>query len=148
TNDRLRVVSDADENLSVNPDNGQVTTQTTITGGTPNVVGSAYTNSFAGAGSTLLYGIDSGTDALYTQNPPANGVLTLVGSLGFDTSGQVGFDIVSFNNQAFASLTAPSATSSQLYSINLSTGAATAIGPINAGAAVQGLASRTANTTN
>jgi hypothetical protein len=148
TNDRIRIVSDADENLAVNPDNGLVTTQTTITGGTPNVVGSAYTNSFAGAGSTLLYAIDSGTDSLYTQNPPANGVLALVGALGFDTAGQVGFDISPAGNQAFATLTPPAATNSALFNVNLTTGAATRIGTILAGATLNGLAAQTLNEVN
>ncbi len=148
TNDRIRIVSDADENLAVNPDNGFVTTQTTITGGTPNAVGSAYTNSFAGAGSTTLFAIDSGTDSLYTQNPPANGVLTLVGALGFDTSGMVGFEINPVNNQAFASLTAPAATTSSLFSINLGSGAASRIGTIGGGTTINGLASQTVNELN
>ena len=52
TNDRLRITSDANENLLVNPNNGLVTTQTDLNPGTPDVVGSAYTNSFVGAGST------------------------------------------------------------------------------------------------
>ena len=137
--DRIRVVSDTGMNLSVNPDTAVVTTQSAITGGTPDVVGSAYTNSFAGANSTSLYAIDAGTDSLYTQNPPANGVLTLVGALGVDTSGMTGFDI-GFNNQGFASLTTPGGTASQLYTVNLATGAASLLGTIGGGQVINDVA--------
>src|SRR5262245_61286040 len=88
TVDRLRVVSDADINLSINPATGAVTTQTPLNPGTPTVVGSAYSNNFSGASTTVLYGIDSGSDFLVTQAPPASGTLTNVGAgLGFDTTG-------------------------------------------------------------
>ena len=62
-------------------------------GANPNVVGSAYTNSFSGTLTTTLYNIDSALDILVTQNPPNNGRLNTVGSLGFNTTNQVGFDI-------------------------------------------------------
>jgi hypothetical protein len=47
-----------------------------------------------------------------------------------NTNGLVGFDIQFSNNQAFASLTSPGDASSGLYTVNLSTGAGTLIGPI------------------
>jgi hypothetical protein len=56
-------------------------------------VGSAYTNNFAGASVTTLYGIDSNLDILATQNPPNAGLLNTVGPLGFNASDLVGFDI-------------------------------------------------------
>src|SRR5262249_5720877 len=129
-------------NLSIDPATGVVTPQTNLNPGNPNVVGSSYTNSFAGANATTLYAIDSNTDQLFTQVPAA-GTLTLVGNLGVDTTGQVGFDISPVNNQAFASLTPSGATSSRLYSINLATGAATLIGTIGRGTTLRALASRT-----
>ena len=95
----------------LNPNNGALAaTDGTLTYATgdpnaaanPNVVGSAYTNSFNGATTTTLYGIDSALDILVTQNPPNAGTLNTVGALGFNTSDAVGFDIFFFGNQAFA----------------------------------------------
>ena len=108
-------------------------------GTNPNVVGSAYTNSFSGTLTTTLYNIDSALDILVTQNPPNNGTLSTVGSLGFNTSDLVGFDIFFFGNQAFASLTAVGGPSS-LFSINLATGAATQIGQIGNGLQIADIA--------
>lgn len=165
--DRLRVVSDADQNLRVNPDTGtgpaatptagtQVdsplvyatgTAGTPVPGGTnPTVVGSAYTNNTVGAASTTLYGIDAGLDLLVTQGSPNgapvspnSGQLFPVGPLGVDTTNDVGFD-VSDRGTAFASLTAPGATSSSLYRVDLATGRATGLGAIGGGRVVRGLA--------
>ncbi len=145
TVDRIRIVSDADINLSVNPANGQVTTQTNLNPGTPNVVGSAYTNSFNGSGSTTLFAIDSNTDELFIQNPPGNGTLTLVGALNQDTAGVAGFEIASYNNQAFAALNAPGATTSRLFTVDLAIGQATLLGTIGGGATINGLASQSVN---
>lgn len=142
--DRVRVTSDTDINLSVNPDDGVVTTQTPINyaalpepnnGQDPNVVGAAYSNNDADpATPTTLYDIDFNLDILATQNPPASGTLATVGSLGVDTSNQVGFDIAPpiSGSTAFASLTVVGTTG--LYTIDLTTGAATLIGNIDTGA--------------
>jgi Domain of unknown function (DUF4394)/Calx-beta domain/Domain of unknown function (DUF4214) len=137
TNDRLRVVSDADINLAVNPDDGTVTTQTNLNPGNPNEVAVAYNNNFAGATTTTLFGIDSGTDMLVTQVPAA-GTLTNVGPLGVDTSGVAGLDISANDNAAFANLTVGGA--SQLYRINLSTGAATLVANFATGTTVRDIA--------
>jgi hypothetical protein len=101
TVDRIRVVSDADQNLRLNPDTGATAaTDMPLKYGPgadvatdPNVVASAYTNSVPGATSTQLFGIDSGNDAVVLQNPPNDGVLTRVASLGVDAPASVGFDI-------------------------------------------------------
>ena len=148
TVDRIRVTSDADQNLRLNPITGALA----ATDGSlayasgdinalanPNIVGSAYTNSFSGATTTTLFGIDSALDILVTQAPPNNGTLNTVGSLGFNTSDQVGFDIFFFGNQAFASLTAVGGGSS-LFSINLGNGAATSIGAIGSGLVISDIA--------
>lgn len=131
--DRLRVVNGSDQNLRINVDTGLVTTDTDLNPGTPRVVGSAYTNNFAGAGSTSLYGIDSDTDTLVLQNPPNGGTLTDVGLLGVDTTEVVGFDILTTGtaggNTAFAALK-QAVPGSALYTINLTTGAATLVGDI------------------
>lgn len=146
--DRIRVTSDTDQNLRLNPVTGALAAADpnlayaagdVNAGANPNIVGSAYTNSFNGALTTTLYNIDSALDILVTQNPPNIGTLNTVGSLGFNTSDQVGFDIFFFGNQAFASLTAVGGSSS-LFSINLGTGAATSIGAIGSGLQIRDIA--------
>ena len=129
--DRIRITSDTDQNLRANPNDGTAVTDGTLayaatdanSAENPNVVGSAYTNSFAGAGATTLYDIDSNLDILTIQNPPNAGTLVTVGALGVDTSDQVGFDISGTTGVAYASLTV--AGVAQLYTINLLSGAAT-----------------------
>lgn len=152
--DRIRITSNADQNLRLNPNNGALAaTDTPLAfaaadpnaGTNPNVVGSAYTNSFAPSPrtpppGTLLYGIDSNLDILLTQDPPNNGTLNTVGSLGVDTNDVVGFDISAFGNFGFASLTDDASGFSSLYSIDLATGAATLIGAIGNGLSLTGIA--------
>ena len=131
TVDRIRVVSDADQNLRLNPATGGLAAvDGTLNPGDPNVVGAAYTNNFSGATSTTLYDIDSVADALLIQSPPNAGTLVGVGPLGVDTGSLVGFDISGLTGFAYASLTAPTGGASQLYSIDLASGAATLIGTI------------------
>ena len=152
TVDRIRVTSDAEQNLRLNPDNGTVAgTDTNLqfaatdvhAGANPNVVGSAYTNNFVGAGATVLYDIESNVDKLLIQNPPNGGILNTVGALGVDTTDNVGFDISPGTGIAYASLTV--GTTTGLYRIELANGAATLVGSIAdatilAGETVVGLA--------
>src|SRR5262249_17421238 len=154
--DRLRVVSDADQNLRLNPNNAAVagvdgTLSYAATDASanadPNIVGVAYTNNYAGATSTTLYFIDSGMDILGIQGSiggspvsPNTGQLSTVGKLNVDTTDLVGFDIAPVTNAAFASLTPQGADQSQLYTINLSTGAATPIGTIGGGQLIRDIA--------
>nr|WP_314631466.1 DUF4394 domain-containing protein [uncultured Noviherbaspirillum sp.] len=148
TVDRIRVTSNTDQNLRLNPNNGGLGATDGIlayasgdvnAGANPNIVGSAYTNSFNGALTTTLYNIDSVLDVLVTQNPPNNGTLNTVGGLGFDTNDNVGFDIIPFSNTALASLTGAGGVSG-LYNINLGTGAATSIGAIGSGLTIVDIA--------
>src|SRR5262245_16476377 len=90
TVDRIRVVSNSRHSLLLHPDTGQVAAVDTSLNyddrRKPNVVASAYTNSVAGATTTVLYGIDSETRTLVTQAPPNDGKLNAVGSLQIDMS--------------------------------------------------------------
>jgi uncharacterized protein DUF4394 len=92
TVDRIRLVSDAGQNLRIHPETGAVAA---VDGGlkfapgdanagkTPVVVGAAYTNPDIDPNTaTTLFDIDAGLDVLVTQNPPNDGVLNTVGSLG------------------------------------------------------------------
>lgn len=139
--DLIRVVSNTGQNLRINPINGTLTaTDTPLNPGVPQVTGAGYTNSFTGATTTTLYDIDSGIDALFIQNPPNAGTLVLVGLLGVDIGPVNGFDIGQGSNTALLAAQMTLATTSTLYSVNLTTGTATPIGPINSPAPIRGIA--------
>lgn len=146
TVDRIRVTSDSDQNLRLNPLTGGVaavdgtlayTSTDRNASANPAIVGSAYTNSFSGTTSTLLYNIDAGLDVLVTQNPPNAGTLNTVGALGVDASGLTGFDILSAGgaNSAYAVMVASNAKSA-LYTIDLTSGAATLVGAVGGSGSV------------
>ncbi|MBF2066105.1 MAG: DUF4394 domain-containing protein [Calothrix sp. C42_A2020_038] len=135
--DRLRIVGSNDQNLRANVDNGAVNVDKALSYGSsdpnsgkdPNITAIAYTNSRAGATSTQLFGIDYDLDVLVLQDPPNDGNLKTIGSLGVNFSPIGGFDIVtdaSGNNTAFA------VSSNTLYIIDLSTGAAKQVGRLPA----------------
>jgi hypothetical protein len=132
TVDRIRVTSDAEQNLRLNPDTGAVAGVDTNlayaagdpgAGTNPDVSSIAYTNSFAGATSTTLYGIDNARNTLVIINPPNDGTLTTVGGLGNVNPGSVAFDIGE-GNDAWAVINEERDQQS-LYSINLTNGQAT-----------------------
>jgi hypothetical protein len=132
TVDRIRIVSNTGQNLRANPNDVTVIVDGTLNPGTPSVTAAAYTNSVPGATTTTLYDIDTGSDTLNVQNPPNNGTLVPVGAIGFDATGLNGFDIANAGNVALAALQVSGMTVSGLYQINLTTGAAAFISPINA----------------
>jgi len=118
--DRLRVVGNDGQNLRINVDTGATIVDGAINGATGAVITAvAYTNSFAGAGSTRMIDIDVGQDRVYLQDPPNNGALssTAFAQLGVDATGSSGFDIDGLNNMAYAALKVGGTV--QLYSINL-----------------------------
>lgn len=126
--DRLRLTGSNDQSFAVNVDTGAVAVGGNLNYPSrvdPNITGSAYTNSFAGPPSTsrttVLYGIDYDLDVLVTQNP-MTGTLTQVGALGFNLAPISGFDIFS---PAAGTNAAYALSGSKLYSIDLTTGAAT-----------------------
>jgi len=147
TIDRIRVVSDADQNLVLNPNDGSSTQVTSLfygpgdmnEGMDPNVVGSAYTNSFPGSTMTQLYGIDTGLDVLVRQANSA-GTLETVGSLGVDLTDVVGFDIDGSNNIAYATVQDATLARSTFWTIDLNTGEASFIGEIGGGAFITSMA--------
>lgn len=89
----------------------------------------AYTNSFAGATATVLYVLDSETDMLYRQDPPNDGVLVEIGSLGVEFEGENGFDIGGSSDNPFALLKVGSG--SAVYSIDLMSGKARKVADFN-----------------
>jgi hypothetical protein len=140
--DRLRVIGGNDQSFRINVDNGVVIVDGSLNPGDPNVTAVAYTNADNDpATGTTLYDIDYVSDTLLIQNPPNNGTLVPVGSLGVDIDALAGFDIFTSNgvNTAFAALTPASTTGANLYTINLTTGAATSVGAIGGGKRLIGL---------
>jgi hypothetical protein len=109
----------------------------------PHVVAAAYTKNLDATGKTTVttqYGIDSTRDQLVTQGGPEGdpspdtGRLFIVGNLNFDATDATGFDIEPGTDKAYA------VSGSKLYSIDLTTGAGTAIGTVGTGADLRGVA--------
>ncbi len=157
--DRIRVSTSTGLNFRVNPNTGQeigAAPDTNITGQS-GADAAAYTNNVpnttATAGVTTLYHLNAATDSLFIQNPPNTGTasnvtaVTLNGA-ALDFTAVNGFDIPAgvsvatanspATGRAFAVLSVGGTTS--LYSIELSTGAATLVGGIAGATAVGGLA--------
>lgn len=158
TVDRIRVTTSTGLNFRLNPVSGLpidgdlggstgsvsfVNTDAAINGGAVGASGAAYTNSYGqGAGGpTTLYTLDGTTNKLFIQNPPnagteTNGVTVTLNGTELDFTNVNGFDIapgvqVATSNSAaagvgYASLDVGGVTN--LYSIDLTTGAATLIG--------------------
>lgn len=152
TSDRLRVTSDARQNLWIDVDTGITTVDQPLayrTGdrnaGSPRRAAAvAYTNndndSFVPpsqvdrpgriATGTKLYTIDSARSSLALQDPPNEGTLKTVGKLRRRAGSTVGFDIFSpvnsqgntVSNIAYATLRRSGRT--RLYKVNLRTGRA------------------------
>lgn len=97
--DRLRVVSNAEQNLRIHPTTGLVFTDTVLAYATgdvnelanPNVATIAYTPNSGGV--TTLFGIDDTTFRVVTINPPNNGTLISGQAFGAAAATHCGFDI-------------------------------------------------------
>ena len=138
--DRLRVVSDAGQNLRINVDTGATITDGSISPASTSVTAAAYTNSFAGTTGTQLFGIDAAQGTLVLQDPPNDGVVNAGVPLGVVAETVNGFDIDPRTNTGYAALRVGGSTA--LYTVNLAaTGnAATRVADIAGGEAVKGLA--------
>ena len=126
TVDRIRIVGNMGQNLRLNPNDGTVAAVDGELNPMPlNVTAVAYTNNFAGATTTVLYDIDTRLNnaRLFRQNPPNNGTLEFVGSLGALIEGGNGFDIGGASNVGYALLRSNGIT--RVYTIDLMSGAAT-----------------------
>jgi hypothetical protein len=124
--DKIRVVSNTGQNLRLDPVTGGITAvDTTINPAGAMISAAAYTNNFAGTTATTLFVIDHNTDKLYQQNPPNNGTLVETGSLGINLTNANGFDIGSMSQKAY--LMASVGSSTKIYTVNTTTGAATSL---------------------
>jgi hypothetical protein len=141
--DRIRYVNTIDENARINPTNGALAgNDTDLTpAATSTIVAAAYDRNQAGVTATTLFAIDSNDSQLALQGgvngtpSPNGGVITDIGALGFALSAgaDAGFDIAP-SGVAYAALTSAADSLTRLYTVNLTTGAATAVGPIGIGA--------------
>lgn len=144
---RLRIVSDADKNLRVFGASENVDASLTYQaadpnfGVNPNITAVAYTNPDTNPGTgTTLYGLDTGLNVLVKHNTaPGFQDLQTIGALGVDFAGASGFDI-SISGTAFGGFYNSGLGNSQLYTIDLGTGAATLVGSIGSGTQVLDLA--------
>ncbi len=152
--DRLRIVSNSGQNLRVDVDSGATFTDATLTIGGINSIGVtevAYTNNFSSTCRTTAFYLDTTSDRLLVSADASSGILTVVGSLLVDAAAMSGFDIITAadgTNTALAVLTVANVVS--LYTIDLATGAASAVGQIgglNAGESIFGLAAPAPATT-
>ncbi len=167
TVDRLRIVSNDNQNLRVNVETGDLADfDTTIpgtqpdldlqyaagdpnTGTDPDVTAAAYRNSKPdafGTTNTELYDIDPATNDMSEQTPPNNGTLVTEGMLGKNVKRFSGFDIVTrgdspAGDEGYAALQPMESPSSMFYKVNLDNGRLAKIGRIGAiGTDVEGLA--------
>ncbi|MBF9142843.1 DUF4394 domain-containing protein [Hymenobacter properus] len=147
TVDRIRVVSTNRADYRLNPATGGLAaTDGTLTTG-PVISAAAYINNQAPTNATTLYDYDATNSNLYIQNPPNNGTLVLVGSSGLTPpTAPRGADFDIFNtpntttNAAYLLTNAGASVDDQLYTLDLTTGAATPKGIVGYGGDVSGLA--------
>ena len=104
----------------------------------PNVAHIAYTNSFDGATSTQLFGIDTQLDILVTQANSA-GTLGTVGDLGLDINNVGGFDISGDSGIGYGAFQTTGKSISSFYTVDLETGLISLVGQIGGGSRITAL---------
>lgn len=134
TVDKIRVTSDAQQNLRLNVDEGTVlSADKDLNPGMPQVVGSAYTNSSFTATkptATQLYAVDAATDQLFLQNPPNDGTLTMPKRLRVDVGPNAGFDIAGAENTGYLATSSSRSRGTSLYKVDVTTGKTRELGRI------------------
>lgn len=141
TVDKIRVTSDADDNLRLDPDPGSLlATDTKLTPAEVTVVGSAYTNSSFAAfanrpATTMLFAIDvaSSPDRIWLQNPANAGTLVTPRSLGVDLRSDLGFDIAGADDVGYLAGTRTGRSGAELYRVDVTTGDTRRLGRIGDG---------------
>ena len=141
TVDKIRVTSDADDNLRLDPDPGiLLATDTKLTLADVTVVGSAYTNSSFAAfanrpATTMLFAYDTSgrTDRVWLQNPANAGTLQNPLSLDLNLGSDVGFDIAGADNQGYVAGTSVGRDGARLYTVDVTAGETRHLGRIGRG---------------
>ena len=129
TTDMIRLVTDDDLNMRINPSNGAYTVDGVLDPSNRAISAIAYSNNIPLATTTTLYDIGFGTQipiasSTFFIQDPNKGTLIEVGTTGLPSfNNSVGFDI----SQTGTPLASAGTT---LYSVNLVTGRATSIGTI------------------
>ncbi|MBC8048121.1 MAG: DUF4394 domain-containing protein [Fimbriimonadaceae bacterium] len=153
TVDKIRIVSANNNNYRINVDGTLAFTDLNLNyaaadvnfGADPQIGAAAYTNSFAGSTITSLYDYDQSLNIIAQQNPPNDGTLTTIGSSGISqnlSDATTDLDIYYDGSANITYLVANTGTSNfdNLYSVDLSTGAATDLGKIGFGIGVKNIA--------
>lgn len=165
--DRIRVVSNAGQNLRLHPDTGGVVDGDATVDGvqpdpalryaagdahaqrTPDIAGAAYTYNPQDSKITTNYAIDRAVGALVMQGSregatpvvsPNTGQLRTVGPLGLGPLVDVSFDISDVSNTALIAVRTPSDNQTRLHLVNLATGATRPLGRVGEGAPLVGMA--------
>lgn len=132
--DRLRLMGSDGTSLRVNVDTGAVVVDGShefaagdaFAEATPRIVTGAYTNAIGRPSSTMLFNIDEEAGTLVLQDPPNDGVLNTIGALGLEATG-FALDVhTPREGENVAYLVAGAV----LATVDLDSGAATRIGPI------------------
>ena len=135
---RIRVVSDAEQNLALDPDAGTAAVNANLNPAGEMIVGAAYENSQFSAmppAATTLHVVGAANDRLYTQNPPAAGTLTMprnlrvAGAGRLDVGANVGFDIEGASGLGYLTDADPG-RGTTLYTVDVPTGKAKSLGRI------------------
>ncbi|MFG6083366.1 DUF4394 domain-containing protein [Paracoccus litorisediminis] len=133
--DRLRLMTGT-TNHRVNVDTGEVTVDGSLAfeagdmhaGEVPMIAAAAYTNSFGKPEKTAMYDIDTKIGALIRQTSPNDGTLAAVGKLGVTLGDTTpAFDIQTTED---GTNSAWLIASGMIHTVNLETGAATVVGPL------------------
>ena len=149
TVDKIRVTSDAGDNIRLNPDDGSLlSVDTKLTPAGVQIVGSAYTNSSFTAFATrptvtelYAYDIAASPDQLWIQRPANAGTLIMPVSTGLQLGSNVGFDIAGSANVGWVAGTSKGRYGSRLYRLDVNTGRTKSLGRIGDGShTITGLA--------
>lgn len=143
TVDRIRITTKQGKNYRVHPDTGVLLFTDgdlmynvgDVNNGTMPMIGSvAYTNSYIGSTSTALYDLDDNLGILALQNPPNNGGLVTIGATGImgaiGATSEIDIYYNEMTMQNEARVATETASGVNLYTLNLTTGAATVVGAI------------------
>ncbi|SDG69530.1 DUF4394 domain-containing protein [Pelagibacterium luteolum] len=133
--DRLRFMGSDGTNLRINVDTGETTVDGDLNfaegdemaGMDFTVVATAYTNSVGAPEATAMYDIEWNNLALLQQTAPNDGTLETRGMLGVDSVDGIAFDIFAEEIDANTAYLVANMT---LHTVDLESGAATEVGPI------------------
>lgn len=149
--DRIRVVSSNNANYRLNPITGAIAfTDANLNPAGGVISSAAYTNSGPGTApaATILYNYSAATNQLVQQADPNVGTFASVGSSGITVNAAAGVDFDIFfdpaapaatQNKAFLVASPGTTTNASLYTVNLTTGAATVVNVIGAGMPITGV---------